>query len=240
MFCSSCGNELIAGSKFCNKCGNAVAVAAGSLCRGCGATLSSNSFFCHVCGLELQRQSSGQSQVQTATTTYVYENREDNIRFTSDIPPEEFDIVAGTVKPGFDLEDWLDENVVDKKTRKFLKEAYKKVVWVGEKAVQIGKFIMGIILKFKEKFPETFTAIILTAIITFIVSMIPLVGTLLAPLVFLFLGVTTIVPALFHDTMNQNFKKEVRDEIQSAISAAMNNFAMGGARRLATASAAFL
>ena len=239
MFCSSCGNELIAGSKFCNKCGNAV-VAAASLCRGCGATLSSSSFFCHVCGLELQRQSSGQSQVQTATTTYVYENREDNIRFTSDIPPEEFDIVADTVKPGFDLEDWLDENVVDKKARDFLRAAYKKVVWVGEKAVQIGKFIMGIILKFKEKFPETFTAIILTAIITFIVSMIPLVGTLLAPLVFLLLGVTTIVPALFHDTMNQNFKQEVRDEIQSAISAAMNNFAMGGAKRIAAASAAFL
>ena len=239
MFCSSCGNELIAGSKFCNKCGNAV-VAAASLCRGCGATLSSSSFFCHVCGLELQRQSSGQSQVQTATTTYVYENREDNIRFTSDIPPEEFDIVADTVKPGFDLEDWLDENVVDPKAKNFLISVYKKVVWVGNKAVQIGKFIMGIILKFKEKFPETFTAIILTAIITFIVSMIPLVGTLLAPLVFLVLGVTTIVPALFHDTMNQNFKQEVRDEIQSAISAAMNNFAMGGARRIAAASAAFL
>ena len=173
-------------------------------------------------------------------TTYVYENREDNIRFTSEIPPEEIKLVADTVKPDFDLVKWLDENVVDPKTRIFLEKAYKKVVWVGEKAVQIGKFIMGIILKFKEKFPETFTAIILTAIITFIVSMIPFVGKLLAPLVFLLLGVTTIVPALFHDMMAQNFKKEVRDEIQSAISAAMNNFAMGGARRLATASAAFL
>ena len=239
MFCSSCGNELVTGANFCNKCGNAVVVAA-SLCPGCGATLSSSSYFCHVCGLELQRQSSGQSQVQTATTTYVYENREDNIRFTSEIPPEEINLVANTVQPGVDLEEWLQENVVDPKTRKFLENAYKKVVWVGEKAVQIGKFIMGIILKFKEKFPETFTAIILTAIITFIVSMIPLVGTLLAPLVFLLLGVTTIVPAVFRDTMNQNFKKEVRDEIQSAISAAMNNFAMGGAKRIAAASAAFL
>lgn len=236
MFCSSCGNELVAGSQFCNKCGSAVAVAAVAQCRGCGNALTPGSAFCHICGLQLQQA----AQPRPVATTYVYENREDNIRFTSDIPPEEFDIVADTVKPGFDLEDWLNENVVDPKTRKFLEKAYKKVVWVGEKAVQIGKFIMGIILKFKEKFPETFTAIILTAIITFIVSMIPLVGTLLAPLVFFFLGVTTIVPALFHDTMNQNFKKEVRDEIQSAISAAMNNFAMGGARRLATASAAFL
>ena len=239
MFCSSCGNELIAGSKFCNKCGNAV-VSAASLCPGCGATLSSSSFFCHVCGLELQRQSSGQSQVQTATTTYVYENREDNIRFTSDIPPEEFDIVAGTVKPGFDLEDWLDENVVDPKAKNFLISVYRKVVWVGKKIIQIGKFIMGIILKFKEKFPELFTALILTAIITFIVSMIPLVGKLLAPLVMGYLGITVILPTLFRDTMNQNFKKEVRDEIQSAISAAMNNFAMGGAKRIAAASAAFL
>lgn len=239
MFCSSCGNELIAGSKFCNKCGNAVAVAAGSLCRGCGATLSSSSFFCHVCGLELQSQSSGQSQAQTATTTYVYENREDNIRFTSDIPPEEFDIVADTVKPGFDLEDWLDENVVDPKARSFLILVYRKVVWVGKKIIQIGKFIMGIILKFKENFPETFTALILSAILTFIVSCIPVVRYL-APLVMGYLGITKILPTLFHDTMTQNFKKEVRDEIQSAISAAMNNFAMGGARRLATASAAFL
>ncbi len=236
MFCSSCGNELIAGSKFCNKCGSAVAVAAVAQCRGCGNALTPGSAFCHICGLQLQQA----AQPRPVATTYVYENREDNIRFTSEIPPEEINLVADTVKPGFDLEEWLDENVVDQKTRKFLKEAYKKVVWVGEKAVQIGKFIMGIILKFKEKFPETFTAIILTAIITFIVSMIPLVGTLLAPLVFLLLGVTTIVPALFRDTMNQNFKQEVRDEIQSAISAAMNNFAMGGAKRLATASAAFL
>lgn len=236
MFCSSCGNELVAGSQFCNKCGSAVAVAAVAQCRGCGNALTPGSAFCHICGLQLQQA----AQPRPVATTYVYENREDNIRFTSDIPPEEFDIVADTVKPGFDLEEWLDENVVDPKARGFLVAAYKKVVWVGKKAVQIGKFIMGIILKFKEKFPETFTAIILTAIITFIVSMIPLVGKLLAPLVFLLLGVTTIVPALFHDTMNQNFKKEVRDEIQSAISAAMNNFAMGGARRLATASAAFL
>lgn len=236
MFCSSCGNELVAGSQFCNKCGSAVAVAAVAQCRGCGNALTPGSAFCHICGLQLQQA----AQPRPVATTYVYENREDNIRFTSDIPPEEFDIVADTVKPGFDLEEWLEENVVDPKTRNFLVKAYKKVVWVGEKAVQIGKFIMGIILKFKEKFPETFTAIILTAIITFIVSMIPLVGTLLAPLVFLLLGVTTIVPSLFRDTMNQNFKKEVRDEIQSAISAAMNNFAMGGARRLATASAAFL
>ena len=238
MFCSSCGNELIAGSKFCNKCGNAV-VAAASLCRGCGATLSSSSFFCHVCGLELQRQSSGQSQVQTATTTYVYENREDNICFTSDIPPEEFDIVADTVKPGFDLEDWLDENVVDPKAKNFLISVYRKVVWVGKKIIQIGKFIMGIILKFKEKFPETFTALILSAILTFIVSCIPVVQ-ILAPLVMGYLGITVILPTLFRDTMNQNFKKEVRDEIQSAISAAMNNFAMGGAKRIAAASAAFL
>ena len=236
MFCSSCGNELVAGSQFCNKCGSAVAVAAVAQCRGCGNALTPGSAFCHICGLQLQQA----AQPRPVATTYVYENREDNIRFTSDIPPEEIKLVADTVKPGFDLEEWLDENVVDPKTRKFLVAAYKKVVWVGEKAVQIGKFIMGIILKFKEKFPETFTAIILTAIITFIVSMIPLVGTLLAPLVFLLLGVTTIVPSLFRDTMNQNFKKEVRDEIQSAISAAMNNFAMGGARRLATASAAFL
>lgn len=236
MFCSSCGNELVAGSQFCNKCGSAVAVAAVAQCRGCGNALTPGSAFCHICGLQLQQA----AQPRPVATTYVYENREDNIRFTSDIPPEEIKLVADTVKPGFDLEGWLDENVVDPKTRKFLVAAYKKVVWVGKKAVQIGKFIMGIILKFKEKFPETFTAIILTAIITFIVSMIPLVGTLLAPLVFLLLGVTTIVPSLFRDTMNQNFKKEVRDEIQSAISAAMNNFAMGGARRLATASAAFL
>ncbi len=236
MFCSSCGNELVAGSQFCNKCGSAVAVAAVAQCRGCGNVLTPGSAFCHICGLQLQQA----AQPRPVATTYVYENREDNIRFTSDIPPEEFDIVADTVKPGFDLEEWLQENVVDPKTREFLEKAYKKVVWVGEKAVQIGKFIMGIILKFKEKFPETFTAIILTAIITFIVSMIPLVGTLLAPLVFLLLGVTTIVPAVFRDTMNQNFKKEVRDEIQSAISAAMNNFAMGGAKRIAAASAAFL
>ena len=230
MFCSSCGNELVAGSQFCNKCGSAVAVAAVAQCRGCGNA------FCHICGLQLQQA----AQPRPVATTYVYENREDNIRFTSDIPPEEFDIVADTVKPGFDLEDWLDENVVDPKTRKFLEKAYKKVVWVGEKAVQIGKFIMGIILKFKEKFPETFTALILTAIITFIVAMIPFVGTLLAPLVMGYLGITVILPTLFRDTMNQNFKKEVRDEIQSAISAAMNNFAMGGARRIAAASAAFL
>lgn len=236
MFCSSCGNELVAGSQFCNKCGSAVAVAAVAQCRGCGNALTPGSAFCHICGLQLQQA----AQPRPVATTYVYENREDNIRFTSEIPPEEINLVANTVKPGFDLEEWLDENVADPKAKSFLVAAYKKVVWVGEKAVQIGKFIMGIILKFKEKFPETFTAIILTAIITFIVSMIPLVGTLLAPLVFLLLGVTTIVPALFHDTMNQNFKKEVRDEIQSAISAAMNNFAMGGARRLATASAAFL
>lgn len=236
MFCSSCGNELVAGSQFCNKCGSAVAVAAVAQCRGCGNALTPGSAFCHICGLQLQQA----AQPRPVATTYVYENREDKIRFTSEIPPEEIKLVADTVKPGFDLVEWLDENVVDPKTRQFLEKAYKKVVWVGEKAVQIGKFIMGIILKFKEKFPETFTAIILTAIITFIVSMIPLVGTLLAPLVFFFLGVTTIVPALFRDTMNQNFKKEVRDEIQSAISAAMNNFAMGGARRLATASAAFL
>ena len=238
MFCSSCGNELIAGSKFCNKCGNAV-VAAASLCPGCGTTLSSSSYFCHVCGLELQRQSSGQSQVQTATTTYVYENREDNIRFTSDIPPEEFDIVADTVKPGFDLEDWLDENVVDPKAKNFLISVYRKVVWVGKKIIQIGKSIMGIILKFKENFPETFTALILSAILTFIVSCIPVVRYL-APLVMGYLGITKILPTLFHDTMTKNFKQEVRDEIQSAISAAMNNFAMGGARRIAAASAAFL
>ena len=236
MFCSSCGNELVAGSQFCNKCGSAVAVAAVAQCRGCGNALTPGSAFCHICGLQLQQV----AQPRPVATTYVYENREDNIRFTSDIPPEEFDIVADTVKPGFDLEDWLDENVVDPKTRKFLEKAYKKVVWVGEKAVQIGKFIMGIILKFKEKFPETFTALILTAIITFIVAMIPFVGTLLAPLVMGYLGITVILPTLFRDTMNQKFKKEVRDEIQSAISAAMNNFAMGGARRLATASAAFL
>ena len=236
MFCSSCGNELVAGSQFCNKCGSAVAVAAVAQCRGCGNVLTPGSAFCHIGGLQLQQA----AQPRPVATTYVYENREDNIRFTSEIPPEEIKLVADTVKPDFDLVKWLDENVVDPKTRIFLEKAYKKVVWVGEKAVQIGKFIMGIILKFKEKFPETFTAIILTAIITFIVSMIPFVGKLLAPLVFLLLGVTTIVPALFHDMMAQNFKKEVRDEIQSAISAAMNNFAMGGARRLATASAAFL
>ena len=235
MFCSSCGNELVAGSQFCNKCGSAVAVAAVAQCRGCGNALTPGSAFCHICGLQLQQA----AQPRPVATTYVYENREDNIRFTSDIPPEEFDIVADTVKPGFDLEDWLDENVVDPKAKNFLISVYKKVAWVGKKIIQIGKFIMGIILKFKEKFPETFTALILSAILTFIVSCIPVVQ-ILAPLVMGYLGITVILPTLFRDTMNQNFKKEVRDEIQSAISAAMNNFAMGGARRLATASAAFL
>lgn len=235
MFCSSCGNELVAGSQFCNKCGSAVAVTAVAQCRGCGNALTPGSAFCHICGLQLQQA----AQLRPVATTYVYENREDNIRFTSDIPPEEFDIVADTVKPGFDLEDWLDENVVDPKAKNFLISVYKKVAWVGKKIIQIGKFIMGIILKFKEKFPETFTALILSAILTFIVSCIPVVQ-ILAPLVMGYLGITVILPTLFHDTMTQNFKKEVRDEIQSAISAAMNNFAMGGARRLATASAAFL
>lgn len=235
MFCSSCGNELVAGSQFCNKCGSAVAVAAVAQCRGCGNALTPGSAFCHICGLQLQQA----AQPRPVATTYVYENREDNIRFTSDIPPEEFDIVADTVKPGFDLEDWLDENVVDPKARSFLILVYRKVVWVGKKIIQIGKFIMGIILKFKENFPETFTALILSAILTFIVSCIPVVRYL-APLVMGYLGITKILPTLFRDTMTQNFKKEVRDEIQSAISAAMNNFAMGGARRLATASAAFL
>ena len=235
MFCSSCGNELVAGSQFCNKCGSAVAVAAVAQCRGCGNALTPGSAFCHICGLQLQQA----AQPRPVATTYVYENRDDNTRFTSDIPPEEFDIVADTVKPGFDLEDWLDENVVDPKARSFLILVYRKVVWVGKKIIQIGKFIMGIILKFKENFPETFTALILSAILTFIVSCIPVVRYL-APLVMGYLGITKILPTLFRDTMTQNFKKEVRDEIQSAISAAMNNFAMGGARRLATASAAFL
>lgn len=235
MFCSSCGNELVAGSQFCNKCGSAVAVAAVAQCRGCGNALTPGSAFCHICGLQLQQA----AQPRPVATTYVYENREDNTRFTSDIPPEEFDIVADTVKPGFDLEDWLDENVVDPKARSFLILVYRKVVWVGKKIIQIGKFIMGIILKFKENFPETFTALILSAILTFIVSCIPVVRYL-APLVMGYLGITKILPTLFRDTMTQNFKKEVRDEIQSAISAAMNNFAMGGARRIAAASAAFL
>lgn len=235
MFCSSCGNELVAGSQFCNKCGSAVAVAAVAQCRGCGNVLTPGSAFCHICGLQLQQA----AQPRPVATTYVYENREDNTRFTSDIPPEEFDIVADTVKPGFDLEDWLDENVVDPKARSFLILVYRKVVWVGKKIIQIGKFIMGIILKFKENFPETFTALILSAILTFIVSCIPVVRYL-APLVMGYLGITKILPTLFRDTMTQNFKKEVRDEIQSAISAAMNNFAMGGARRIAAASAAFL
>lgn len=54
--CSSCGNVLTEGARFCAKCGTPVAVAepSASYCSNCGAALAADSCFCHECGTPVE------------------------------------------------------------------------------------------------------------------------------------------------------------------------------------------
>jgi|GEM_PF-916619 len=60
-FCTSCGNELVEGMKFCKGCGKPVAKVQESQisCPDCGETLSPGTRFCRSCGKQMAAEAAG-------------------------------------------------------------------------------------------------------------------------------------------------------------------------------------
>lgn len=67
MKCSSCGNEITPGSKFCRVCG-AIAPIAGSMCPSCGVPVSEGVEFCGNCGSKLPVEPPKESPQPTPET----------------------------------------------------------------------------------------------------------------------------------------------------------------------------
>lgn len=175
----TCGNELLEGSKFCNNCGKPV----GINCPNCGTSLLENSKFCHICGTNLEE-------------TYEFIDKETGAKFKSNISPDVINNCASEIDDKFDFATWVRENVEDINTRRFLIAAKDKVVWIGDKAVQIGKFLWSIVLRFK----NTFTGIISAGVIATIISFIPFLGPILSPLVFAIFGTALGIKGLLMDS----------------------------------------
>lgn len=53
MFCINCGNALLDGAKFCNKCGTRVESSEKCACPNCGAKLVEGASFCTQCGAKI-------------------------------------------------------------------------------------------------------------------------------------------------------------------------------------------
>lgn len=182
----SCGNELIEGSNFCNKCGNKVAV-------------------------------------------YEFFDKETNQKFNSNISPEIINNSAAEIKPGFDFERWLCEHVEDRDTRKFLLAAKDKVVWIGDKAIQIGKFLFSILMKFQ----NTLKGVISAAVVGIIFSLIPFLGVILGPLAFAVLGTLWGVTGLAKDAV-QALTPDVRTKIETTMKSAIDNVFVTATNKIAS------
>lgn len=186
MKCSKCGNELIEGSNFCNKCGEKVAV-------------------------------------------YEYFDKETNQKFNSNISPEIINNSAAEIEPGFDFELWLSNHVEDRDTRRFLLSAKDKVVWIGNKAIQVGKFLFSILMKFQ----NTLKGVISAAVVGIIFSLIPFLGAILGPLAFMVLGTLWGVTGLAQDAVRA-LSLETRTKIESTMRNAVDNLFSSAANKIAS------
>jgi hypothetical protein len=182
----SCGNELIEGSNFCDKCGKEVPV-------------------------------------------YKFFDKETNQKFNSNISPEIINNSAAEIKPGFDFERWLCEHVEDRDTRKFLLAAKDKVVWIGDKAIQIGKFLFSILMKFQ----NALKGVISAAVVGIIFSLIPFLGVILGPLAFAVLGTLWGVTGLAKDAV-QALAPDVRTKIETTMKSAIDDVFVTATNKIAS------
>ncbi len=182
----TCGNELIEGSNFCNKCGNKILV-------------------------------------------YEFVDKETNNKFSSNISPEMINNSAAEIEPGFDFERWLCEHVEDRDTRKFLLAAKDKVVWIGEKAVQIGKFLFSILMKFQ----NTMKGVISAAVLGIIFAQIPLLGMILGPLVFAVVGTIWGLNGLAKDAV-QALSPATRTKIETTMKSTVDNVFMAATNKVSS------
>ena len=197
----TCGNELLEGSKFCNNCGKPV----GINCPNCGTDLPENSKFCHICRTNLEE-------------TYEFIDKGTGAKFKSNISPDVINKCASEIDDKFDFATWVRENVEDINTRRFLIAAKDKVVWIGDKAVQIGKFLWSIVLRFE----NTFKGIISAGVIGLLFSAIPILGCILGPLAFAVLGTVWGLKGLAQDAI-KNLSPEVRTKIENTMQSTLDN-----------------
>lgn len=209
----TCGNELLEGSKFCNNCGKPV----GINCPNCGTDLLENSKFCHICGTKLEE-------------TYEFIDKETGEKFKSNISPDVINKCASEISTGFDFEEWCDNHITDINTRKFLMSAKNKVVWIGDKAIQIGKFLWSIVLRFQ----ETFKGVISAAVVGFIFAQIPILGVILGPLVFAVLGTAWGVKGLAQDAV-KSLSPETREQIESTMQSTFDKLGLSISNKAALA-----